>query len=594
MATLAELEREQQYGVNTGIRAGIYSQAFLSGLTGTWANLNAKSLSDNVLDMAYYRAFSAFVGGGRESVEARQSLLYYYMKSSGFSANKETDGIRRNYASLPSDNLSVKRVLSNLCTTYLNPPDRKFVKIDTLEPITDEKLTKALQTCLKEVKLDYTLLKIHQRAKFAGRVGAMVRIRRGMVNVQILMPDNYQTVKDAFGEIKEVYIPFMETVNRPGTADTETVQRFHYWNSELYQVLDSKGDAVPFINTVNTYDPITGGFTKSVETEVTEIRHGYGVLPFVELNIDVNDGDGTEGNEDLYELMKAQIVCNMLDYLRNENVIFSAIALWIFVNFGIGQENLPLSPGSALIANNIIDEPGSPVAPGADTVSQTTYFDAIEDLKNKVMIKTMKDLGLPNSLLSENPGLASGEAMKVDYWELEQIRRQDTVLLRGFERALIRTILTVATKDPAAPKYRGKFDGKIDVSIDYKELYSNERTKDEIELLTTKKTMGVLSPLELLRAVNADDNVTDDEQAIEKINKNFELWGKIKNGTGEQEINQSGTSEIGSGQGEQSPTDGSAGGKGTEKQGNNVQTGPEAGSVGNDKKPGGQTGNGSK
>ncbi len=536
--TRTQLEEREQYGFNAYGKAPIYNDAFSSTVNSTWANLKVTALNDTIPDMCYNKLLSIFIRDGRDAVEGRQKALFSYLKASGFSCDKATDGINRHYASLPSDNLYIKRVMKNLCSNYINPPDREFLDIKTKNPINNAKLIESLKTALDDARFDYLLNKIHQRGKYAGKCLAMPRIRRNKLSIQLLLPDAYNTVKDEYGEILEIYIPFYEVINKPGTDETETVQRFHYWNKEKYQVLDEYGDAVRFTMPISIFDTTLNDFTNKVYPEMLEFMHGYGTIPAVELNFDVNDGDGTEGNEDLYELMKAQLACNMLDYLAAENVIFSAISFWVFVNFNIGKENLPLSPGTALIQNNVVAQEGAPMPPEADSISQTTYYDSIHDLKDKVMLQTMKNLGLPSSLLVENPGLASGEALKVDYRELELIRREDVTLLKPFEKELLDKLLIVANISDASP-YKGQFNTKIDYSIDYKELYSNEKTKEEVDLLEQKKGMGVISPLEYLRALKVDDNISTDEAAIEEINKNLEYFSQIKRGTdaGNEEIN---------------------------------------------------------
>jgi hypothetical protein len=500
----------------------VYADAFSYDIRKNWQNLEIMNLNNNVYDMSYNMSLAVFLRDGREAVEARQRLLFSFLKASGFAATKPTDGINRHYSSLPSDNSYIKRAVKNLCTNYMNPPDREILNSSTLEPIGDEFVNDLINSLFSESSLDYALLKAHQKAKFTGEAAVHPRIRRGAVQLQILTPDQYQVVKDDYGEILEYYKPFHQVIPNPVNATVQSALRFDYWDRDVYRLLDENGIPVPFLHEITHFDSETGTYSVKEQVELLELEHGYGRIPIEILSFDINDGDGTEGREDLYELLKAQLAANMLDYLARENVTYSAIALWVFINFGLGRENLPISPGTALISNNV-QQDGSLMPPQTQTVSQETYYESIHSLKEKIMIQAMKNLGLPNSLVLDNPGLASGEAMKVDYRELENIRKEDTALLKPFEKRLLKLIIRIANTDPASP-YMGLFSGNYEFSIDYKELFNKETTKEEIEILNEKKRLGIISPLEYLRALKADDTISTDEQAIAEINRNLELF----------------------------------------------------------------------
>jgi hypothetical protein len=407
----------------------------------------------------------------------------------------------------------------------LENPDRKLLGTSK-EPVTDDKLLTIFNDIIQDASVNYKLLNAHRRAKFIGEVALHPRIRRGQLQLQILTPDKYQAVYDSYGNMLEIYIPFYETINKPGTDEMDTVLRYEYWNNKIYQVLDENGDYVKFTHTIQKYNPDTLDFTTTQQLELTELRHGYGRIPYEILSFDSNDNDNTGGSDDLYELLKAQLVCNCMDYMAFENVSYSAVAMWVITNFNQGK-NITIAPGAAFVMDGV-KEPaeGELSTPMIDSVSQTTYFDAINELKRAFQLQTMKDLGLPNSLVLDNPGLASGEAMKVDYRELENIRKEDVELLKPFEKRLLNLILTVASKDVASPYY-GKIQTNYDFTIDYKELINQEKTKEEIETLIQKKDLFVLSPLELLSALNKNDNIKTDDEAIEIMLKNKEMFTKL-------------------------------------------------------------------
>lgn len=524
--TRAELE-EEQYSIGIGgTRTPIWREAFSASYFGKWANLAIKGLNENAGTMSYYAALSCWVQGGKDAVQNRQKLLFQLLKATGFSSILPTDGINRHYSSLPSNNMFITRVLKNLCTIYIDEPARQLIPKGRKQ--TPEKAAGEIFSDLtNQAGLNYRLLQAHRKAKFCGSAAVRPRVRRGEIQLQILTPEQYQCVYDDYGNLLEIYIPFNAIANNPGTNENKTELRYEYWDNEVYRVLDENGCPIPFIHTYRTYNPGMNDFTDENSVELTELEHGYGRIPFEILSFDINDNDNTGGSEDLYELVRIQLACNALDYMAMENVCYSAVAMWVMTNMGLGS-GAKIAPGAAFVREGVKSpDVGELMPPQVETVSMTTYFDAINALKEKIKIQAMKDLGLPNSLILENPGLASGEALKVDYRELEMIRREDIELMRPFEKRLLGLTLTVASKDPASP-YFGKIEPDYNYSIDYKELFSNERTIGELETLEKKKQRGVVTPLEYLQGYKADDTITTDDDAIEYINGNLEKFSQIK------------------------------------------------------------------
>ncbi len=526
--TRADLEEEQYYGGLGGARAPIWRDAFNTSYYGKWANLAIKGLNQNSDVMSYNAALSCWVQGGKDAVQCRQKLLYSLLKATGFSSILPTDGINRHYASLPSCNLFINRVLKNLCTAYIEEPAREPIARSLRDS------PSAAETCVfteitKQTGFNYKLLQAHRKAKLCGSAAVRPRVRRGELQLQVLTPEKYQCVYNDYGTLLEIYIPFNELVNKPGTDETTTELRYEYWDREFYMVLDENGRQVPFLHTYRTYNAGANDFSDEKTVELMQLEHGYGRIPFEILSFDINDNDHTGGSEDLYELVRAQLACNALDYMAMENVAYSAVSMWVMTNMGLGA-GAKIGPGAAFAREGVKSpDVGEPAPPSVETVSMTTYFESINSLKEKIKVQAMKDLGLPNSLILENPGLASGEAMKVDYRELEMIRKEDIELLRPFEKRLLGLALTVAGRDPASPYY-GAMGDIYDYSIDYKEPFSAEKTIGQMEALEFRRAKGVISPLEYLSGYKADDTIAGDDEAMDYIKGNINKFGNINGG----------------------------------------------------------------
>lgn len=139
----------------------------------------------------------------------------------------------------------------------------------------------------------------------------------------------------------------------------------------------------------------------------------------------------------------------------------------------------------------------------------------------------MKLLGLPTSLAENNPGLAaSGEALKQDWRELYEARLIDMAELKQWDRDLIRLTATVLNTDIAS-EWRGKFKGEYNISIDYGELQEFEAWADKSARLDKQKNDGTITVLSWYKAYTQDDSIATDEEAIQIIKDNLEMFNQL-------------------------------------------------------------------
>ena len=85
--------------------------------------------------------------------------------------------------------------------------------------------------------------------------------------------------------------------------------------------------------------------------------------------------------------------------------------------------------------------------------------------------------------------------------------------------------------DIASPN-KGMFNGAydFDITINYSELQTFEEPKDKLERLDSYRNKGLINPLQYYFELTGDETVKTNEEAIEAINKNLELFELIKQG----------------------------------------------------------------
>jgi len=480
-----------------------YENAFTVALNTIWG---ATEFKEEIKNLSYYRTLSCMLRDSEVGETARRDLLKAYMEPNFGTETNDTLNIL--YPILPSDNSYVKRAVKNLCQVYNEKPNREIVGAN------EETLADIYNT----IQFDYNLNKIHRILKLTNEIAITLRFINGIPKLHFITPDNYRLKLDDFGNPYEMWVPYTKIINK------QPKQFYKVWTFDKYKILDDKLQQVKF-----NYNG----------KEFIEIPNPLGELPYSILSL---DGDKDEQLEvyggGLYELVKAQIQCNKLDFMVTENLDYNGFALWVMTNWDLKKSNIKLKPGAILVAEGINQNDGI-YPPSVETASPQSQYLDIEDLKSIKMKKVLKNLGLPTSLVEDNPGLAqSGVALQIDRMELNELRKEDIIKLRTIEDELIRKITKILNNDIASP-YKGKFKGDYYTEIDYIEPSIFLEPEKEFEHQRTLFEYGIISPSQFLNRVLSNDTITDDEEAIKKIKENRIMLNELR----ETDANTSGLNE---------------------------------------------------
>jgi hypothetical protein len=254
--------------------------------------------------------------------------------------------------------------------------------------------------------------------------------------------DLYRLDKDATGKVLEMWLPRMQEgtpkidpSNKKLTRNLNLV--YDVWTPDTYTVYDSD--------------------LEIISQEVNK----YGVIPWVYLEM---DDDPTVDGGGLWELCFGQLLLNKLLYLIDENASFSALQIWVTSNLSEdAQRGLKtISPRMLVhLGQSGIDEPEPTIYPVAGESLINEFFTYYQEFAKTLL----KNRGLPQSIVSDGGGLASGIAILADRMELEDIRGEDITILKPFENDLINMALLVLHIDQGQKQYN-----ELKISIDYKEF----------------------------------------------------------------------------------------------------------------------------
>lgn len=451
-------------------------RAFSASFTAIWG---MTPLSDEVNNLAYFRAMTCFLGTEETDIADRRKLVYSYLQND-FGSSEQTDTINQLYNILPVEE-SVTRVLRNLCTLYNEAPQRKFDS-DKINEVYDES------------GINSALLQAHRMAKFCNSALVMPSVRDGEIELDIYPPDLFRVITDSkdYKKILELWIP-ISTVDSNG----DITYSFKIWTDEWYRTANIDGRIL------------------------TEEPNRYGRIPAAVLQFNQSRTNYYGGG--LWELVLATLDDNKLCFLVNNDVVYSSFSIWVATNFD-AKTDLRLAPNKLLRITGAKQGEGESVPAQIESINGQGSFAQIEELRDSRQRRALRKLGLPESLVSSNPGLAaSGVSMQVDRLELSERRKEDIAVMSKFERDFYPILAAVVNKDLGSG-----LPETSTVGIDYVEQSEYIDPAIKAETIESQFQKGVIGAKDYLANFTKNELITNDEQAIEYMAKNLTLLQKLK------------------------------------------------------------------
>lgn len=463
-------------------RTSDHIRAFALSFSVIWG---ATPFASEVNNLAYFRALTSFMGSEADDLADRRKLMYAYLQND-FASDNQEDTINQLYNIIPIEE-SISRIMRNLCGLYTQTPNRKF-------EIPNPKIEEAYKTA----SINDAFKIAHRTAKLCNTVLVMPTVRDGKIEIDILPPDLFRFTTDPkdYRKITELWIP----INSPDAAGNPRYT-FKVWSQDSFCTLDSEG------------------------RETSCEKNKYGIIPACVLQFNSSRTDYYGGG--MWDLLSAVLDDNKLCFLANNDVVYTAFSVWIATNFG--KENIKIAPNRLLKVDKVTAGEGFEIAPSLQSISGNAAFMEIEQLRDVRYKKALRKMGLPESLISANPGLApSGVAMQIDRQELMEIRSEDAEIFRKFENdfypifaKIINTDLGLGLPDICA------------IGIDYVEPQQYIEPATEQASKQLQFDFGIIGAKDFVNYFVKNELITTDEEAINYLIKNRQLLEKLNtNGKG--------------------------------------------------------------
>jgi len=465
-------------------RTEAFVRAFSDEFFGIWGSTPFGNNEDELRSFCYFAACTCWLDSAPDDISSRRELMYRYLESD-FSTANEDDTINELYQVLPVEE-SITRILRNLCNLYNKPARRKFGAKE-----------KEFAALYDECQIDAAMRTAHVTARLTNNALIMPQVRNYRLEIDVLPPDLYRVVTDErdFRQVKELWIPISR---KRGTV-------FHVWSKETYRKVEADGKEI------------------SIEP------NRYGRIPGVFLQFKRSMTDYYGGA--FIDLVFAALDSNKLKFMADNNVVYNGFAVWLAVNFGRNNTGLNLSPNRVIRVDDVTVGEGQNVEPDLRSISPSANYLEIEELRDVRYQRVLRNCGLPLSLYSPNPGVASGTALFLERMELMEIRSIDLEMLRSAERQLLELVTLVSNTDNATNL------PETTIGVDYNDFEIIMEPEKGFALKKEQFEAGLIEAKDYVLSQTSNDLIDTNEKAIEFIKENLALVKEIKAENGNEQQN---------------------------------------------------------
>lgn len=401
--------------------------------------------------------------------EAAKRLNYFHS-----SQLDELESLLNTYFSEP-DKLQkvclnvVRKIIVNLSQIYLQPPKRELID-------GTDRDTQIYTEILENSAFDAKVKQASRYCKLLGNLLVRPVWRNNAIALDILT-GNILDVE--VGDSPEQLVKVMIT-DYGNTDKIEDIQ-YSLWTAETWQRLDYRGN--PIQEEPNPYNPI---------------------LPFVPV-FDYPPPSSSfwiENNQDLISIQEAvNLKITDLLYLITQQ------------SFGVGYIKGSEGGGTMRLDPGTLVELGEKGELGF--TSQKAQISQVVAAIDKLMKWAAISYGLAASTMATDPTSSnrqSGVSKAFDSKELQEMRRDDLSLWKGYEKQLFQLIKLVHNTHTTGPK----FSDKCSLSIDfYDPTLQSVSAKEQAETWQILMDLQIISPVDIAMQRNPD--LTTREQALEYL-----------------------------------------------------------------------------
>jgi hypothetical protein len=433
-------------------------------------------------ESCYQLGLDAFSRDGVYSKELRKLLQLQFMIGL-YSYDEETDLLKREEDKIRTDNNLIRRILLNTCMIYNDEVNRQFK--------TDSKQSEKLEN----IQFNEFMQRCHILGKFNGKILAFVYWNSQTKKIEL------KTITPAYfkwrqvGEDWELWISNIIEKIRPfeinSASDIGTNWDYEYfvWTKQEMRTVDKLG--------------------RNIKPSIPNI---VGEIPFVEIDFsNFNRFDFYDNDSGMYELLESQLITNSLNFAVYAGASYSNISFLHLQNIEI-KDVSKFGLGGVITTKRNEDDAETSI----EFITAPASFNEADTYNTNFVKDTYKNHAIPSGIV-EGGGIMSGEAMKMDRVELDEIRRSDIKIMEFYEKQITKMI------DLVSAKYRNAYNlGDYTILFNDMEIITDPTVR--YELKKEQFANDYISIYDFMREigyVGSDEEIKDILIKIKEVNSEF-------------------------------------------------------------------------
>lgn len=452
-----------------------FTDAFRAEMQTVWYGTPYMAVNE-LENLCHFRALACCYKRSTINVKRSRRLLFQYL--SEFQKKHDTDLINVLYKQLPVASFAHK-YLSNICTNYKYLPRRRFgengSQDEEFKPHYERHINKAFREA-------------HQLARLMNIVAVRPIVWNGELAVRLLTPDHFRVETSAEDGMTPVAIWY------PVTND-EGICQIKRWTADVIETLE-------------------GG--KVVGTD----DNPYGELPYTFLRL--TEGEDFYGGGD-HDILEQRMEANAMRFHANLSSKYDTRSIMLLINTGIDATKQALGPGAVITKDNVSADPTGEVEPRGEFFSPNGQYEQIDTLRRERRNELLRDRGIPNSSLTDQPGVSlSGASRIAERIELNDAREEDSDALAIMEAEFKRLAAVVLNKDLGL---KLTVDNVISVSFQHEPVILEPKDEFTLEMTLVENFINPLTDL-VNKFSNVENEMSDDDVRV-YMNKNKALYEEI-------------------------------------------------------------------
>lgn len=396
-----------------GDTAEFYNRAFIKSVGNVWNGV----FSNEIADICYRTAISAFRDSGRLQVKDRHALTYAFLQGA-FSYGDPLDALNRFAGQIPTYSW-IPKALRTLCTAYGDDPTRTFT--------TNQVANTTLSRMYKEARANSSFRYTHEQGTFHNFALARPLFDYyGKMEIETLLPNTFRARwhPTYHRKMVELWIPVGTVEKHRGKP------AFKVWTDKDWWIADASGDRVGEVMT-----------------------NDYGRIPYVPLQMNRSQTIDDPYGGGLWDLAYANIIDNTIKWSGLLSTYHNSFEVWLAVNLDFGKKKGAGLAAGSMIAIDDVRHPKSDdlmqdAAPSLTPVGGNGQFPSIGEYGRQAKSDALFDIGVPDFLASRDAMVpTTATEFLIKYHGLLDKRRTDLPPLNDFEREFAEMTCTVANVD---------------------------------------------------------------------------------------------------------------------------------------------------